>query len=138
MIISDFCLIFWIKITFSNFNFCTCIFLKDWDEDGYLNKADLKATLLKLTKDGLDEEEVQFVIDKVSVNLNKWMIFLVSFLCIFLYGIGIWKVTTTRLFFHSVGRLRKHNDFVICIKLTTSVCEYCRNSCDKMFTYLYI
>ncbi|PVD19398.1 hypothetical protein C0Q70_19886 [Pomacea canaliculata] len=37
----------------------------DWDEDGYLNKADLKATLLKLTKDGLDEEEVQFVIDKV-------------------------------------------------------------------------
>ncbi|XP_076465534.1 calcium and integrin-binding family member 2-like [Babylonia areolata] len=37
----------------------------DWDGDGHLNKSDLRATLLKLTQEGLTEDEASFVVDKV-------------------------------------------------------------------------
>ncbi|KAK7115785.1 calcium and integrin-binding family member 2-like [Littorina saxatilis] len=37
----------------------------DWDGDGNLNRSDLEATLLKLTQDGLTQDEKNFVVDKV-------------------------------------------------------------------------
>ncbi|KAL8565250.1 hypothetical protein ACOMHN_001148 [Nucella lapillus] len=37
----------------------------DCDGDNQLNRSDLEATLLKLTQDGLTEDEVLFVVDKV-------------------------------------------------------------------------
>ena len=40
--------------------------MSDWDGDSYLNKSDLEATLLKLTQDGLSQDEINFVVDKVG------------------------------------------------------------------------
>ena len=44
----------------------------DWDGDNYLNKSDLEATLLKLTQDGLNADEVNFVVDKVNTCCSRF------------------------------------------------------------------
>jgi hypothetical protein len=46
---------------------CIC---SDWDGDSYLNKGDLETTLLKLTQDGLTQEEIEFVVDKVNKRIT--------------------------------------------------------------------
>ena len=44
----------------------------DWDGDSYLNKSDLEVTLLKLTQDGLNADEVNFVVDKVNTCCSRF------------------------------------------------------------------